>query len=108
MYRSTTANAEVSGPIQDNKKKKRVPVASVLSSIPLNISFRRGLGGGARLKEWLILVSSVLPVSLNNDKDKFIWQLGKNGVFSTQALYREMMKSEKNFGKVLFWKARLL
>jgi hypothetical protein len=87
-------------------RKKGVSVASVLSSIPLNISFRRGLGG-ARLKEWLILVSSVLPVSLNNDKDKFIWQLGKNGVFSTQALYREMMKSEKTSGKELFWKARL-
>jgi hypothetical protein len=46
-------------------------------------------------------------VSLNNDRDKFIWQIGKNRVFSTQSLYREIMKSEKTAGKELFWKARL-
>ena len=63
-------------------RRRGVSVASVLSSTPLNISFRRGIVG-ERLKEWLKLVSLVLPVNLNNDKDIFIWQIRKNGVFST-------------------------
>jgi hypothetical protein len=50
---------------------------------------------GERLKEWLTLVSLLLPVTLNNDKDNFIWLIKKNGVFSTQSLYREIMKREK-------------
>jgi hypothetical protein len=61
---------------------------------------------GDRLNEWLKLVSLVLQVSLNNDKDNFIWQI-KNRVFSTQSLYREIMKSEKTSRKRLFWKAKL-
>jgi hypothetical protein len=50
---------------------------------------------GERLKEWLTLVSLVLPVTLNNDKDNFIWLIKKNGVFSTQSLYREIMERKK-------------
>jgi len=42
-------------------RKKEVSIASVLSSTPLNISFRTGLVG-ERLNEWLNLVSLVLPV----------------------------------------------
>ena len=60
-----------------------------------------------RLKEWLTLVSLVLPVTLNNDKDNFIWLIKKNGVFSTQSQYREIMKSEKIYGKEVFWEAKL-
>ena len=48
-------------------RKRGVSVASVLSSTPLNVSFRRGLAGD-RLNEWLKLVSLVLPVSLNNER----------------------------------------
>ena len=86
-------------------RKKRVSVASVLNSTSLNISFRRAIVG-ERLKEWLRLVSIVLPVSLNSDKDRFIWLLKKNGVFSTHSLYREIMKKEKTEGKAVFWKAK--
>ena len=60
-----------------------------------------------RLKEWLKLVSLVLPVNLNNDKDIFIWHIKKNGKFSTQSMYREIMKREKLSGKEMFWKAKL-
>jgi hypothetical protein len=87
-------------------RKRGVSVASVLNSTPLNVSFRRGLAG-ERLNEWLKLVSLVLPVNLNNDKDSFIWQIKKNGVFSTQSLYRELMKREKISGNEVFWKAKL-
>jgi hypothetical protein len=57
---------------------------------------------GERLKEWLKLVSLVLPVNLNNDKDIFIWHIKKNGIFSTQLMYREIMKKEKLSGEERF------
>ena len=88
-------------------RRRGVSVASVLSLTPLNISFRRGIVG-ERLKEWLKLVSLVLPVNLNNDKDIFIWQIRKNRVFTTQSLYREIMKREKISGKEVFWKQNCL
>jgi len=87
-------------------RKKGVSVASVLSSTPLNVSFRQKIME-ERLKEWLKLVSLVLPVNLNNDKDIFIWHIKKNGKFSTQSMYREIMKREKLSGKEMFWKAKL-
>jgi hypothetical protein len=87
-------------------RKKGVSVAYVLSSTPLNISFRWAIVG-ERLEEWLRLVALVLPVSLNNHKDKFTWLIKKNCVFSTQSLYREIMKKERIAGKELFWKAKI-
>jgi len=39
--------------------------------------------------------------------DKFIWQIKKNGVFSTQSLYREIMKTESVSSKEVFWKANV-
>jgi len=87
-------------------RKKGVSVASVVNSTPLNVSFRWGIVGD-RLKEWLKLVSLVLPVNLNNDKDIFVWQIKKNGIFSTQSMYREIMKREQMPVKEVFWKAKL-
>jgi hypothetical protein len=49
----------------------------------------------------------VVPVGLNNDNDIFIWQLKKNGMFSTQSLYREILSRDKTEGKHLFWRAKL-
>ena len=60
-----------------------------------------------RLSEWLDLVALVVPAMLNENKDKFLWRLGKNGPFSTQSLYKEIVKPEKAGGKDLFWKAKL-
>lgn len=53
------------------------------------------------------LVSLVLPVALNNNSDSFIWLVKKNGVFSMQTLYSEVMKKEKISGKTMFWKAMI-
>jgi len=45
-------------------RRKEVSVASVFSSIPLNISFRRGLVGN-NLDAWNHLVASIMHVTLN-------------------------------------------
>jgi hypothetical protein len=63
-------------------RKKGVSVASVLSSTPLNISFRRGITGD-RLDEWLKLVSLVFLVNPNNNRDILVWQIKRDGIFST-------------------------
>jgi len=88
-------------------RRKGDSVAKVLSTTLLNISFRRALVG-ERLSKWLDLVALVVPVTPNENKDKFLWQLRKNGSFSTQALYRASKKSVRTGGKDPFWKAKLL
>jgi len=55
-------------------RRKGGTVASVLSSSPLNVSFRRTLVG-EKLKDWFSLVFLVLPITLNDNNDDFIWQL---------------------------------
>jgi len=47
-------------------------VASVLSTTPLNISFRSAMLGD-KLKYWINLVSLVLPTILNENEDVFAW-----------------------------------
>ena len=47
---------------------------------------------------WLNLVSFVVPVSLNENKDVLLWRLEKKGRFSTNSLVT---------GKEVFWKAKI-
>jgi len=37
---------------------------------------------GERLEEWHRLVALIVPISLNNNKDKFVWRLKKDNVFT--------------------------
>jgi len=46
-------------------------------------------------------------VILNNDKDRFIWLIKKDGVFTTQSLYKEIMKEERIGGNGIFWKTKI-
>jgi hypothetical protein len=75
-------------------RRKDVTVPKGLSLTPLNISIRRAIVCD-RLKDWLTFVSLLLPIYLNENKDDFIWLLKKNGVFSTQSLYGDIMKKER-------------
>jgi hypothetical protein len=58
-------------------RKKNMSVAQVLSTTPLNVSFRRALVGDSWDK-WLELVGNVLMVNLNDRKDSFIRIANKN------------------------------
>jgi hypothetical protein len=51
-------------------------VAQVLSTTPLNVSFRRALIG-VNWDNWLSLVGNVLEVNLNNLRDSFHWTASK-------------------------------
>ena len=59
-------------------RKKNQTVASVFSSLPLNISFRRALVG-EKLEMWIKLVSEIMQVGLENTKDQFVWMVNKKG-----------------------------
>jgi hypothetical protein len=69
-------------------KKKNMSVAQVLSTTPLNVSFRRALIG-VNWDNWLSLVGSVLEVNLNNLSDSFRWTASKK--FSVRDLYNDMI-----------------
>jgi hypothetical protein len=66
-------------------RRKGDLVARVLCSTPLNISFSRTLVG-ERMADWLNLVSLVVLVSLNDNKDVLLWRLENKGMFSTKSL----------------------
>jgi hypothetical protein len=67
-------------------RKKHISVALVFSTVPLNISFRRGLVGH-NLTYWHNLVAWVANTSLTDSDDKFIWGLHQNGIFSVKSMY---------------------
>jgi len=66
----------------------------------LNILFRRALAGD-KLVAWLVFVS------LNENEDVFVWNLNKNGSFSIQSFYKDVMKREKLPGGNIFWRTKL-
>ncbi|WVZ77498.1 hypothetical protein U9M48_025357 [Paspalum notatum var. saurae] len=89
-------------------RKKHVTVASVLNSVPLNISFRRILVGD-NLVSWYELVSKVANISLAIGNDKFMWDLNKGGAYSViyratywirclSALYKEEEREKLKVG----------
>jgi hypothetical protein len=59
-------------------RDKHVTVSKVLSSRPLNISFKRSLVDN-NPSHWLHLVARVSNVVLVDDRDYFKWRLTKNG-----------------------------
>jgi hypothetical protein len=66
---------------------KNVSVASIFGTIPINISFRRGLVGN-NLTLWHRLVARMAHSRLNDEKDKFIWDLLQNDLFSVNSMYK--------------------
>jgi hypothetical protein len=62
---------------------KNVTVAHVLGQSPLNITFRRLLNGN-KWSSWLQLCRKLMMVHLNEDEDRFIWNLTSNGVFTVK------------------------
>jgi hypothetical protein len=62
-------------------RRKNSTVAFVFSTVPLNISFRRGLVHQLRA-QWFELVTLVVYTNLNTVRDSFSWDLTANGLFT--------------------------
>jgi hypothetical protein len=69
---------------------RNVLVASVFSTMSLNISLRRGLVVN-NLTLWHRLVARVAHTRLNDEKDKFIWDLLQNGLFNVNSMYQALI-----------------
>jgi hypothetical protein len=85
-------------------KKKNMSVAQVLSTTPLNVSFRRALIG-VNWDSWLSLVGNVLEVNLNNLRDSFHRTASKK--FSVKDLYSDMILRSGTPANCWAWKAKI-
>ncbi|WVZ49681.1 LOW QUALITY PROTEIN: hypothetical protein U9M48_001018, partial [Paspalum notatum var. saurae] len=86
-------------------RKKHATVANVLSSSPLNISFRRGLVGNKFL-EWHNLVASLIHVKVEEDTDIFMWGLHKTGSFTVRSMYRALISNDINMCQEI-WRLKI-
>ncbi|WVZ92292.1 LOW QUALITY PROTEIN: hypothetical protein U9M48_038369, partial [Paspalum notatum var. saurae] len=73
-------------------RKKGATMADVMRSIPLNISFRRGLYG-ERLNAWNELVGRVMNLELREGSDVFNWGLNKTDVFTVRLMYKHLVNN---------------
>jgi hypothetical protein len=85
-------------------RKKNASVAQVLSTTPLNVSFRRALVGDNWAK-WLQLVGSILNVCLGEWTDTFIWTKSKS--FSAKAIYNDLVVRNASRLNLITWKAKI-
>lgn len=87
-------------------RNKKATVAQVLQSVPLNISFRRALVGD-NLKQWLTLVESLMSISLNEERDVFLWGLTKNKTYTVNSLYNDIMRNEGIKEDCIAWRIKV-
>jgi hypothetical protein len=85
-------------------RKKNMTVAQVLSTTPLNVSFRRALVGD-NWDKWLRLVESILMVHLNDHRDSFRWTASKN--FSVKNMYNDLVLKSGTPVNCWTWKAKI-
>jgi hypothetical protein len=71
-------------------RKKSVSVRTVLSITPLNVAFRRSLMG-VNLQAWYNVVAMVADAHLRNQRDRFMWGLHQNELFSVNSMYRALL-----------------
>ena len=73
-------------------RRKQDSVAQVLSTIPLNISFRRNLVG-ANLMAWHRIVASLQDINLLEQRDVFVWSLNASGNFTVKSMYAALINN---------------
>jgi hypothetical protein len=73
-------------------RRKQDSVAHILSSSPLNISFRRNLVG-MNLRDWHRIVTSLQDVNLHDERDVFLWALHSSGNFSVNSMYATLINN---------------
>jgi hypothetical protein len=79
---------------------KNAMVASMFSTVPLNISFRWSLLGD-NLQLWHNLVAKIPHVTLNENEDLFKWGLNHNESFNVRSITGNLWENK------LLWKIKL-
>lgn len=73
-------------------RKRNVSIATVMNSVPLNVSFKRTLVG-QNLINWHNLVALILHTNLNGSNNSFKWNLRQNGQFSVTSMYSSLINN---------------
>jgi hypothetical protein len=73
-------------------RRKNVTVESVLSLVPLNVSFQKFLNQN-NLLLWNQLVGKIIHVRLNDQPDVFVWNLHQNGQYTIKSLYMVLISN---------------
>ena len=87
-------------------RKKSASVRTVLSTTSLNVAFIRSLMG-PNLQAWYNVVLMVAHVHLKNQRDRFVWGLHWNGLFSVNSMYRALLGAQALPYNNLIWKLEL-
>jgi hypothetical protein len=81
-------------------------VESVLSTVPLNISFRRFLNQN-NIVVWNDLVRRIMHVRLNAQADVFIWNLHQNGQYTVKSLSMALISNGVAHKNKQLWKLKI-
>jgi hypothetical protein len=73
-------------------RRKQDSVAQVLSSSPLNISFRRNLVG-VNLRDWHKIVASLHDVNLLEERDVSVWGPNTSVSFIVKSMYAALINN---------------
>jgi hypothetical protein len=87
-------------------RRKNVLVALVFSTIPLNISFHRGLVGN-NLTLWHRLVTRVAHSILNDERISLFGTYYKNGLFSVNSMYKALITDTHVRPHMVLWKMKI-
>jgi hypothetical protein len=68
-------------------RRKNAFVRLVMSMISLNVALRRSLTG-VNLQACHNVVAMVANIQLTNQRDRFMWGLHQNGLFSVKLMYK--------------------
>jgi hypothetical protein len=86
--------------------KKSDTVTTVLSGVPLNVSFRRYLQGN-NLVLWHDLVRRIMHIRLNNNEDVFRWNLHQHGQFSVHSFYLALINNGMVERNKVLWRLKV-
>jgi hypothetical protein len=85
-------------------RKKNMTVAQILSTTPLNVSFRRALEG-VNWDNRICIVRSVIAVTLSEHMDSFKWTANK--IFSVKNLYNDLVLRSGTPVNCWAWNAKI-
>jgi hypothetical protein len=85
---------------------KNVLVSTVLATVPINITFRRGLND-TKWVQWLHLCQRLITINLRLEPDKFIWKLSESGIFSVKSMYLDYMNGHATYLRKYLWKLKI-
>ena len=87
-------------------RRRNASIANVMSSVPLNVSFRRNLVG-QNLNNWHNLCVSFVHIHLSEENYIFRWNFHQNGVFSVRSMYLALINNGNIERNKIIWRLKM-